>query len=106
MNTIIDENTSDGYHTFKELYYHKLILFAALCNVYPDLAWKARKHHDGTMYGEEWFIVGIETPEGCWSYHFDDGWHLFKVKELEFAPEWDGHKGDDVSRLLSFKESM
>lgn len=97
----IDENTSDGYHTFKELYHHRMILFAALCNAHPDKAWKARKHHDGTMFGEEWFVVGIETLQGQYTYHYDEGWELFNVKELEFAPEWDGHKPDDVDRLLS-----
>lgn len=97
----IDENTSDGYHTFKELYQHRMVLFAALCNAYPERAWKARKHHDGTMFGDEWFIAGIETPKGQYTYHYDNGWELFKVKELEFAPKWDGHRPADVARLLS-----
>ena len=97
----IDENTSDGYHTFKELYHHRMILFAALCKAYRLLAWKSRKHHDGTMFGDDWFIVGIETPEGQYTYHYDEGWELFDVRELEFAPEWDGHKPDDIGRLMS-----
>ena len=26
---------SDGYHTFEELYYHRMILFAVICNTHP-----------------------------------------------------------------------
>ena len=39
------------------------------------------------------FIVGIETPEGQATYHYDIDpyWDLFRVKELEYAPKWDGH---------------
>lgn len=50
-----------------------------------------------------YFIVGIDTPEGQYSYHYHKKyWDKFKcVNELEFAPEWDGHKPEDVDRLLS-----
>ena len=27
---------SDGYHTFEELYYHRMILFAVICNTHPN----------------------------------------------------------------------
>lgn len=27
---------SDGSHTFNELYYHRMILFAVICNVYKE----------------------------------------------------------------------
>ena len=66
-----------------------------------DLAWKSRKHSDGTMY-DGMFIAGIDTPEGQDTYHCEnDLWDLFNVKELEHAPEWDGHKPKDIVRLLS-----
>ena len=54
------------------------------------------------MY-DDYFIVGIDTPEGQYSYHYHKKyWDVFKyVNELEFAPEWDGHKSEDVDRLLS-----
>lgn len=54
---------SDGYHTFNELYHHRALLFATICNLNPDKAWKSMKHHDGTMY-DGMFIVGIETTLG------------------------------------------
>ena len=93
---------SDGSHTFDELYYHRMILFALICNTYKGISWKSWKHHDGTMY-DDYFIVGIKTPEGQYSYHYHKKyWDKFKyVNELEFAPKWDGHKPEDVDRLLS-----
>ena len=85
-------NLSDGYHTFNELYHHRAILFSVICNSMPDKAWKSRLHDTGDMY-EGMFIVGIETPEGQATYHYDiePYWDMFKVKELEKAPKWDGH---------------
>lgn len=98
----INGNTSDGYHTFNELYHHRAILFAVICNANKDKAWKSKKHSDGTMY-DGMFIVGINTPHGEYTYHYDiePYWKLFDVKTLEFAPEWDGHKPEDIDRLLS-----
>lgn len=88
----VDENTSDGYHTFKELYHHRAVLFAALIAKMPEKAWKSKQHSDGTMY-DGMFIVGIETPDGQATYHYDIDpyWGLFRCRELDHAPEWDGH---------------
>lgn len=88
----ITGETSDGYHTFNELYHHRAVLFSVIVKAFPEKAWKARKHHDGTMY-DGMFIVGIETPDGQATYHYDiePYWDMFQCKELEYAPEWDGH---------------
>jgi hypothetical protein len=88
----ITGETSDGYHTFNELYHHRAVLFSVICRCFPERSWKSRKHHDGTMYSGM-FIVGIETDNGQATYHYDIGpyWDMFPVKELEQAPEWDGH---------------
>lgn len=92
---------SDGYHTFNELYYHRMILFSVICNHHKDIAWKSWKHADGTMF-DDYFIVGITTPKGDYTYHYQKQyWNIFDVKELEFAPEWDGHQPKDIDRLLS-----
>lgn len=97
---------SDGYHTFDELYYHRMILFAVICNSHKDSAWKSWKHDDGTMY-DDYFIVGIETAKGHYTYHYHkDHWDLFEVKELEAAPKWDGHKPEDVTRLLTLNKEI
>lgn len=96
---------SDGFHTFNSLYHQRLILFAALCNAYSKIAWKSKRHDDGEIpFGGGWFIVGIETPEGQYTYHYElKDWDLFKCKELDRAPKWDGHTDKDVERLLSLK---
>jgi len=101
MKMKIDGNTSDGYHTFNELYYHRMVLFSIICNQNKERAWKSKKHNDGSMY-ENYFIVGISTNEGDYTYHYQlDEWDYFDVKELSFAPKWDGHKPEDITRLLA-----
>lgn len=90
---------SDGYHTFDELYHHRMILFSIICKQNKDVAWKSWKHYDGSMF-DDYFIVGITTAKGDYAYHFKaHNWDLFNVKQLDFAPEWDGHKPDDIGRL-------
>lgn len=88
----IDGDTSDGYHTFNELYHHRAVLFSVIVKAFPDKAWKSLRHHDGTMY-DGMFIVGIDTPEGQATYHYDIDpyWDMFECQELVRAPEWDGH---------------
>ena len=83
---------SDGYHTFNELYHHRAVLFAMICNQNASRAWKSKLHDTGDMY-DGMFIVGIETPEGQATYHYDvePYWDMFRVPELERAPKWDGH---------------
>lgn len=96
---VSSQGISDGYHTFEELYYHRMILFSLICKAHKDKAWKSKQHHDGTMF-DGYFIVGIDTPEGRYSYHYDlQYWDDFDVKELERAPEYDGHKPSDIDRL-------
>src|SRR5690625_1057854 len=96
-----DGNTSDGYHTFNELYYHRMMLFSVICNQNKELAWKSKLHDDGTMF-DDYFIVGIETPQGQYTYHYHlDYWNRFDVRELDKAPKWDGHKPEDITRLLT-----
>lgn len=103
----VDGSTSDGHHTFDELYHHRAVLFSAVCYAYKDKAWRSKKHHDGTMFGDDWFIVGVETPAGQYSYHYriSKCWCLFNFCQTDdFAPEWDGHQPNDVDRLLSLKQ--
>lgn len=94
-------NITDGYHTFDELYEHRMNLFAVICNQNKELSWKSKLHADDTMY-DGYFIAGITTPQGNYTYHYHiDHWDMFKVKELDKAPEWDGHKPSDIIRLHS-----
>lgn len=92
---------SDGYHSYNELYKHRMILFSIICNQNQEVAWKSLLHHDGTMF-EDYFIVGINTPQGQFTYHYQmEYWDLFDVKEFDKAPEYDGHTPDDIDRLYS-----
>ncbi len=92
---------SDGWHTFDELYKHRMILFSIVCNTHKENAWKSRQHEDGSMF-DDMFIVGLNTPEGQFSYHYYvEDWDQFDVPELEKAPAYDGHTSDDITRLYS-----
>lgn len=94
---------SDGYHTFNDLYHQRAVLFAALVKAHKDKAWKSWKHEDGEeCFGGGWFIVGIDTPQGSYTYHYKEKyWGLFECVALEKAKHWDGHTDKDVMRLMS-----
>ena len=104
------EDLSDGYHTYKELYHQRAILFATIVNQNKGKSWKSWKHSDGKYCFDsngEWFIVGIDTPEGSYTYHYSkEYWDYFHCKELEYGKEWDGHTEKDVGRLLSLEQKV
>jgi len=87
---------SDGYHTFNELYRHRISLFmvlAKLCSMkgYPTYRFE---HYSG------WFCLGIESPFGQISYHLPTRfWNRCSFAEAR-QPEFDGHTGDDVVERL------
>lgn len=97
-------DVSDGFHTFNSLYEQRMILFAALVRAYRDKAWKSYRHEDGEYcFGGEWFIVGIDTPEGSYTYHYENKyWDMFDCADLPRAKHWDGHtEADAETRLMS-----
>lgn len=99
---MIDKNTSDGYHTFGELYEHRYMLFLHILRQNPERAWRSDLHDDGTMFDDS-FIAGLETKNGQISYHLPNRLksQFEQIKQLEKAPAWDGHNSDDVLvRLL------
>ena len=95
---------SDGYHTFNELYLHRTILFICLMAHNKKIAWKSKLHSDGSMF-PNMFIAGLNIPNiGTVTYHLDMIWFNKtgdKIKELEKAPEWDGHTTEEVFMRLS-----
>lgn len=102
-----DEELSDGYHTFGELYDHRRALTAALAAERADISWRSKAHHpdDSPMFEGGYFIVGIDTPAGMITYHYKlSHWDDFaEVPEVEHAPKWDGATpGDTVTRLLAW----
>ena len=102
VNSIGD--VSDGFHTFNGLYEQRMILFAALVKAYKDKAWKSYRHEGGEYcFGGGWFIVGIDTPEGSYTYHYENKyWDMFDCVDLPRAKHWDGHTEEDAeTRLMS-----
>jgi hypothetical protein len=99
----INGETSDGYHTFKELYHHRAVLFSVVCSQFTDKAWKSKLHYDGTMF-DNMFIVGIDTPNGQATYHYDIDpyWNIFNVRELKKSPEWDGHTSAEAIERIGY----
>lgn len=118
--TTITENTSDGYHTFKELYEFRKAYNVALFNEWGSQnerqignQWtplntknhvhKSWKHHDGELcFGGGWFIVVAVLPTGQISNHYKaEDWDLFKIPEVEKALfPFDGHTGEDIIKRL------
>lgn len=118
----VDGSTSDGYHTFDELYEHRTGLLASLCNLtaeclrhlkaesaIPGVLFKSWHHYDGEMY-DGMFIVGINCannpfePDRWATWHCEgEWWDRFDIPELDRAPEWDGHTpADALERLVGF----
>ena len=99
---------SDGYHTFNQLYHQRAVLFATIVNQNKSRSWKSYKHSDGQYCFDsngEWFIVGIDTPQGTYTYHYSkEYWNMFDCQELEYGKKWDGHTEEDVIRLLSLQQ--
>lgn len=106
----------DGYHTFTELYDHRITLFIALARkiqlnddlteAYGDSrVWRSKRHSDGELcFGTgTQFVLGICTDE-CEqiTYHVPiERWDETGFAEtLKKAPEFDGHTSDDVLERL------
>lgn len=93
---------SDGYHTFDELYEHRIALFLALCSCNHESAWKSRFHSDGSSY-DGWFVLGLNHEPGHQiTYHLpNDKWDsAWFAKTMDHAPEFDGHSPSDVVARL------
>jgi hypothetical protein len=113
----ITGQTSDGYHTFDELYRFRLLYNAALFNSWSGFTnkpsgvfgvHKSWRHSDGEeCFGGGWFIVMAALPTGQISNHYEaKDWDLFQIPERERADEWDGHTASDVAvRLEKFLRS-
>lgn len=108
----IDENTSDGYHTFKELYEFRKAYNVTLFNEWGATGkchtHKSWRHNDGELcFGGGWFIVVAVLPQGQISNHYEaKDWDLFSIQEVEKALfEFDGHTGADVVERLKLYTS-
>lgn len=119
----IMRSPSDGYHTFAELYDHRITLFIALCKSRVAInhcykcdrevecsaedygvvdVWRSKVHSDGTSF-DGWFIMGIgQNKRAQITYHIPlSRWEETNFAEtLVRAPEWDGHTSADVLERL------
>lgn len=103
----------DGYHTFDELYEHRITLYIALCRIYrtktvrqfgihAPKVWRSKYHSDGSNW-DGWFIMGISEENGEQiTYHLPmSKWDETGFAEtLGKAPEFDGHTSEDVLERL------
>ena len=104
----------DGYHSFGELYEHRITLFIALCRVINRInvsfdvndmpVWRSKKHSDGKLaFDGTWFVLGIYHSKGDQiTYHLPiSRWDETSFAEtLDKAPDWDGHIPEDVLKRL------
>ena len=109
------QNISDGYHTFGELYEHRITLYITLCKLkagednvpfggpfdsFP--VWRSKVHSDGSSY-PGWFILGINYKPGDQiTYHLPMSYwdQTSFADELDSAPAFDGHTSQDVLERL------
>ncbi len=104
----------DGYHTFDELYDHRITLFIALCDAlytlgiesdHPAAIWRSKRHSDGELcFGTgTQFVMGINKEAGEQiTYHLPiERWAETEFAEtLDTAPEWDKHTSEDVLKRI------
>jgi hypothetical protein len=101
-------NISDGYHTFDELYSHRIALYIALCRQLNfnsgHTVWRSEKHSDGSKF-EGWFVLGIGENRGEQiTYHLPlSRWDECDFAHtLEYAYTFDGHTSADVLERLKY----
>jgi len=103
----ITKHTSDGFHTFEELYEHRFELWMALCRVRAEdpedhtEIWRCKLNSDGSSW-PGWFLLGTDSPKQI-SYHLPirlwDRCAGFAVTYDE-PHAWDGHTSADVLERL------
>lgn len=99
------DDVSDGYHTFRELYMHRMAL--TLCMLQDTsrfLSHKSLRHHplDQPCFDDSFVVMFYVQGKQC-SYHYDlKYWDMFvSVPTKEHADKWDGHTPENVvGRIL------
>ena len=100
---------SDGYHSFDDLYNHRIHIYIALAKAQaadpsgPEV-WRSEKNAEGDKW-EGWFLLGIGTRPGEQiTYHLPmKYWDLCTFAQAIESPLfYDKHTSEDVlKRLLS-----
>lgn len=102
---IENNDISDGYHTFDELYEHRILLWINLCLLKPKDCYWVMNHFDG------WDLLLMKTNEGQMSYHVKIAYrYLYENKISECSiinHKWDKHTSSDVFfRLEAFAKNL
>lgn len=110
------QKASDGYHSFEELYWYRMLYNAMLFNQWARWAefdvHKSWRHHDGELCFEgNWFVVVATLPTGQISNHYPKkDWEMFKIPVRPTAAEWDGHTPEEARnrmvKFLSIKDNV
>lgn len=105
-----ENEVSDGYHTFNELYEFRKLYNALLFNEWAKSnkpkydVHKSKKHYnDEKCFDGKFFIVVAMLPDGQISNHYKlEDWDLFKIPEFEKAKyKYDDHTAKDVIKRLT-----
>ena len=97
---IVNNDISDGYHTFDELYEHRCLLFINLVLALKGVnasAWKS-----DLDFGS-WFCLYLETEYGQISYHIPNKFLFLVEPEIPQVDnyKWDGHSSATVIERLN-----
>lgn len=108
QDIIAENDISDGYHTFNDLYEFRKLYNALLFNEWAKHneyeVYKSKRHYDGEeCFGGGWFIVVAMLPTGQISNHYKlKDWDLFDIPEYDKSKyEFDGHTPHDVIHRMS-----
>jgi len=105
--TFEENELSDGWHTFDDLYEFRKLYNAVLFNEWAASnkyeVHKSIRHNDGELcFDGGWFIVVAILPSGQISNHYKmDEWDLFRIpaKDKALYP-FDGHTPQMVMNRL------
>lgn len=98
---------TDGYHSFNELYQHRIANYIALARAHSSTfkpVWRTKMQSNGTAVPEGWFLLGINKKAGNQiTYHVPISmWEQCSfASDLAKAPEYDGHTPADVLERLA-----
>lgn len=97
---IINNDISDGYHTFNELYEHRCLLFILAVKGLSEKAYVRLDHYQG------WDCVYQILNGKQISYHLPAKYRDYYMSECEVVGEefvWDGHSSlDTIDRIKSY----
>lgn len=94
------DDVSDGYHSFRELYKHRNMLWLCVVNNNPEIAFKTKLDDQGNHL-PGYFIAGINSDAGQITYHLPNNlWNKCLAEPVDSNADYDGHSSADVLNRL------